>query len=190
MTASTQQNPAWPATLFRCAAVLVLYALLLLLLSPPGAAGTWLAASAVLAVVLALLSAIDMQTFRLPDLLTLPLIAGGLLLAALFADGSLVWRAGSAAAAFAILALIAAAYERLRGHAGLGLGDAKLFAAAGAWLGAQHLANVMLAASVAALAWVAIKALAAGSLHTRQRLAFGPFIAGGFWLLWVINGPP
>lgn len=145
----------------------------------------WLGVSAILAMVLAVLSAIDIKTYRLPDVLTLPLAAGGLALSLLFNDGALVWRGASALAAFAVMACVANVYARVRRRAGLGLGDAKLFAAAGAWLGLEHLAAVLLAASLSALVFVAVKALRTGTLDPAMRLAFGPFLACAFWLVWL-----
>lgn len=145
----------------------------------------WLGVTTILAAGLALLSAIDLKTYRLPDPLTLPLAACGLALSLVFADGAVLWRGASAIFAFAFMAGIAYLYERVRKRAGLGLGDAKLFAAAGAWLGLEHLAAMLLAASLTALAFVAVKALWTGTFDPAMRLAFGPFLAGGFWLVWL-----
>ena len=57
-----------------------------------------------------------------------------------------------ALAGFASLAVIASVYRRVRGREGLGLGDAKLLAAAGAWLGWQALPSVVLIAAASGLA--------------------------------------
>ena len=146
----------------------------------------WLVCTAILALVLAFLSAIDLATFRLPDTLTLPLTAGGLALPWVLADGvPLLERGLAAAGAFALIAGIDLIYRRLRGRQGMGLGDAKLFAAAGSWLGAEPLGQVLLWATASALAAVAVAALRGGALTKETRIAFGPFLAFGFWMTWI-----
>ena len=84
---------------------------------------------------LLLLIALDARPFWLPDRVTLPLIAGGWIVAALGLGVSLIDSLIGAAAGFASLWLIGAAYRALRGRTGLGGGDPKLLAAIGAWLG-------------------------------------------------------
>lgn len=141
-------------------------------------AGGWLGAAALSAgigVYLLAIAIIDLKTLRIPDYLSLPLVAAGLVMAAtgpseLFADHLI-----GAGSGFLLLAGLGEIFFRLRDREGLGLGDAKLYAAAGAWLGWQGLPNVMLLASIGGLCW----ALA----HTRSKqIAFGPWIALGFWL--------
>lgn len=145
----------------------------------------WLAASAMLAVVLALLSSIDLAQYRLPDFLTLPLAAAGLALPWITGGATFPERCLAACLAFAVLAGIGEAYKRLRGRAGLGLGDAKLFAAAGAWLGFAPLATVLLWATGAALAAVIVSAIRGGKIARDTHIAFGPFLAFGFWMTWL-----
>jgi leader peptidase (prepilin peptidase) / N-methyltransferase len=144
-----------------------------------------LAASALLGAALIWLSLIDIRTMRLPDAITLPLIVSGPAVAFALAGASVVWHAGSAAAGFLFLYLIARGYRALRGRDGLGLGDAKLFAAAGAWLGLEGLPSVMLWGSGAALVTVLAISLLHRPLSASSRLPFGPFIALGFWLVWL-----
>jgi leader peptidase (prepilin peptidase)/N-methyltransferase len=139
-----------------------------------------------LAAVLIALSIVDLREMRLPDVLTLPLIVAGPLLAlAMEWDGGVVWRIASAAAGFAALFAVAWGYRALRGRAGLGLGDAKLLAAAGAWLGMEALPSVMLWACGSAL--LAVLAAAAFRLPVdgSTRIPFGPFLALGFWIVWL-----
>ena len=145
----------------------------------------WLAATATLAAVLIALSAIDARTFRLPDRLTLPLLAAGLALAALDGSAMLVWHAASAMLGAALLWAVNALYRRLRGTDGLGFGDVKLFAGAGAWAGAEGLASVLLVACGAALALVAIWRLRDPNLAGSTALPFGPFLAFGLWIVWL-----
>src|SRR5262245_28011209 len=124
---------------------IVVYAALAALALHDGAAPpAVLAASALLAGALIALSVIDLATFRLPDVITLPLILAGPLLAWAAGWDGVWWRVISAGVGFAALFAVGSGYLALRGRTGLGLGDAKLFAAAGAWLGMEMLPSVML----------------------------------------------
>jgi leader peptidase (prepilin peptidase)/N-methyltransferase len=155
---------------------------------PPLPAGD-LAAGSILASALVLASAIDVRTFRLPDVLTLPLTAAGLL-----AAHGLGWEAWperliAAAAAFLSLALVRQLYYLWRKQHGLGLGDAKLFAAAGAWTGLHALPAILLIACLLALLGVAGFAMSGRPLTARTAIPFGPFIAAGTWLGWLYGAP-
>jgi len=141
--------------------------------------------SSVLALTLAALSAIDLDVYRLPDALTLPLTALGVAATPLVMEASLWWQAASALLGFAVLAGVAFAYAKLRGRPGLGLGDAKLLAAAGAWLGMQALPSVLLLACGSALLGLLIRGWRTGSLSATSRVPFGPFLAFGTWLVWL-----
>lgn len=90
--------------------------------------------SLLLAGVLLVLSVIDIRTHRLPDILTLPLIAIGLSLS-FWVDPGLAFevRLVGVALGFVTLWALSMLFLRLRGYHGLGLGDAKLPAAAGAY---------------------------------------------------------
>ena len=140
-----------------------------------------------LTLTLAVISVVDFRTFRIPDALSIPLIVAGLSLAiGLSLAGTVpqVYPADyfiGAIAAYVLFAAIGESYFRLRGIDGLGLGDAKLFAAAGAWLGWQNLPMVLLIAAFGGL----IQALFMQKAHRANRLAFGPWIACGFWAVWL-----
>ncbi len=138
---------------------------------------------------LLLLSLIDRHSFWLPDLFTMPLAAAGLICAALQGGDTLIASALGAALGYAMLAGVAWFYRRVRGREGLGLGDAKLMAVAGAWVGWQGLPMVLLAGSVAALAVVAVMALRRGRLDWQAPLPFGPFLAVGLWLVFLYGQP-
>jgi len=94
-------------------------------------------------------------------------------------------RVPGAALGYLFLAGVAWAYRRLRGREGLGLGDAKLFAAAGAWVGAFALPSVLLGAAVSALAAAAVMVLCGRSLSRSSALPFGPFLAAATWAVWL-----
>ena len=93
------------------------------------------------------------------------------------------------AAVLALLALeaLSALAERLVGKPALGLGDAKLAAMGGAWLG---LWGIGLAMGLAVLAGAVVGGVAriTGRLAPQQPFPFGPFIALGIWLVWL-KGP-
>ncbi len=127
---------------------------------------------------------IDLRTFRIPDWLSLPLIVAGLARTGLLDPERLPAHVLGAAAGYATLGLLGAAYFRWRGRDGLGLGDAKLFAVGGAWLGWQPLPAILAVASIGGLAF----ALATG-LGRSARVAFGPWLALAIWLAWLIGRP-
>jgi leader peptidase (prepilin peptidase)/N-methyltransferase len=136
---------------------------------------------------------VDAQRFTIPDVLSLPAIPVGLL-----ASGGLLdpWStqlvsldhvaaAGLGAAGFW---LVREAYWRWRGREGLGLGDVKLAAAAGAWTGWEHLADVVLLAAAGGLSFAIALALARhGRLSGSERLPFGTFLAPSIWVVWYVR---
>jgi leader peptidase (prepilin peptidase)/N-methyltransferase len=129
---------------------------------------------------------IDWQHMILPDALTLPLVVLGL--------GATWWLDPGAiadhgiAAAFGYLALrgLAILYRRIRGRHGLGEGDAKLLAAAGAWVGLASLSYVLVGGALLTLAAVTAK-----SVWTRQpirsstRLPLGTGLCLALWIVWL-----
>jgi leader peptidase (prepilin peptidase)/N-methyltransferase len=130
-----------------------------------------------LAILLAWITLVDLRSFRIPDLASLTLVLSGLLFGVL--TGGLMGSVLGAAFGYGVFASLGAAFFYWRGQDGLGLGDAKLLAGAGAWLGWQALPLVVAIAACAALGF---------ALLTRQRkLAFGPWLAGAFWILWMIR---
>jgi leader peptidase (prepilin peptidase) / N-methyltransferase len=142
--------------------------------------------SVLLGACLVALSAVDLSTLRLPDAITLPLAAAGLVLAAALGwEPSVLWRGLAAISGYGFIWCVNEAYRRLRGQAGIGLGDAKLFAAAGAWLGFEGLPSVLLYGCAGALLYVAVKQLSGQKLGLREALPFGPFLSAGIWLVWL-----
>jgi leader peptidase (prepilin peptidase)/N-methyltransferase len=146
----------------------------------------WLAwASAGLGWTLIALAVIDQRHMYLPDVLNLPLIPAGLAVAALNPAGGFWHHLAGAAAGAASLGVVAWTYRRVTGREGLGLGDAKLFAAAGAWVGWQGLPSVLLIGAGSGLAVVLLLGWAKGAPSARDPVAFGPFLAVGLWITWL-----
>jgi len=147
--------------------------------------GWLLLASSALGWTLLALAVIDARRLLLPDALTLPLIPAGLATIAAIGPGAFWAHALGAGAGWALFVAIDRLYRRLRGRSGLGAGDAKLLAGAGAWVGLAGLPSVVLLASVTALGWAAAGGLRRGSLRAGKLVPFGPFIALGFWIVWL-----
>jgi leader peptidase (prepilin peptidase)/N-methyltransferase len=133
------------------------------------------------------LAVIDARTLLLPDRLTLGLLWAGLLANALGYWSALPLPDAvlGALAGYASLAAVAWGYAQLTGREGMGLGDAKLLAALGAWLGWLALPLMVLLASLLALL-VGGLALWRGRADRHTALPFGPFLAlaGGLAIIW------
>ena len=142
--------------------------------------------------VLLVLSWIDFRTFLLPDYLTLPLIALGLI--ANYA-GWIHWTTPSSALVGAAIGwgsiyTLNWVYRKLKGIDGIGMGDAKLLAGLGAFLGWDLLPYILIMASSTGLIggylWLKIH-----RQDHAQAFPFGPFIALGgiIMVLWVLFKP-
>jgi leader peptidase (prepilin peptidase)/N-methyltransferase len=144
------------------------------------------AASGALITQLVLIARTDIATQRIPDPLNLVLFVSGLgVSTALGLD--MPARVIGAVAGYGLLAGLAFAYLQARGRDGLGLGDAKLLGAAGAWLGWMGLPFALLIAASGGLIFVAIQRLRGRPIDAQTRLAFGPFLAIGIALVWLVQ---
>ncbi len=134
-------------------------------------------AAAVLVLLLLPLAVIDLEHHLLPDWLTLPGLAAGLLVATV---GGLVTVVDAVLGAFlgaAIPLAVMVAYRLVRGVEGMGLGDVKLLAMIGAFLGVRGaLLTLCLAACAGAL--VGLGLVLAGRGRADTELPFGTFLAG------------
>jgi leader peptidase (prepilin peptidase)/N-methyltransferase len=86
-----------------------------------------------------------------------------------------------------VLGSIAVAYRHYRGFDGIGMGDVKFTAAAGAWLGWMGLAPMLLIASLLGLAYAGWLAVITGGLDRERRIPFGPFLAAGTMASWLMQ---
>ena len=131
------------------------------------------------------LAFIDLDTFYLPDSITLPLLWAGLLFNAGGTFTDLHSAVIGAAAGYVALWAVFWAFKLATGKDGMGYGDFKLLAAIGAWLGWKMLPLTILASSMVG-ATVGI-ALIVFAKHARERpIPFGPYLAAAgliamFW---------
>lgn len=136
-----------------------------------------LAARLLLCAALIVLFVTDLRHRLLPDAVTLTGIGAGLAAAVVVEPAW--WDALLAAAAGGgLLLAVARAYSLLRGEEGLGMGDVKMLAMIGAFLGWQLTFVALLLATVLGSA-VGIGMLALGLADRRYPLPFGSFLAVG-----------
>jgi prepilin signal peptidase PulO-like enzyme (type II secretory pathway) len=123
-----------------------------------------------------LLTAIDLRQLLLPDALTLTLLWAGLLVNASHRFTSLPSAVFGAVAGYLTLWIVCAAGQAFKLKAGLGFGDLKLYAAAGAWLGLAAMPQVFAISLVtAAICMVVARVTAPESIDRLH--AMGPYIA-------------
>ena len=130
---------------------------------------------------------IDLDHLWLPESLCRWGLVLGLLVSSVAGIPVLASHLIAAVLALLVLEGLSALAEKLLGQPALGLGDAKLAALGGAWLGPGGVAAAM-AIAITAGAVVGGTARLSGRLGPREPFPFGPFIALGIWLVWL-TGP-
>ena len=138
--------------------------------------------------VLVALAVIDWDTTLLPDNLTLPLLWAGLVASALGWTIPLAQSLWGAVAGYLSLWSVYWMFKLATGKEGMGHGDFKLLAALGAWLGWQLILPVVLGASVLGAA-VGIAMKAGRTLREGRYVPFGPFLAGGGFVVIMVGLP-
>lgn len=129
----------------------------------------------VLSALLIALAATDLETFRLPDPLTLGGIAAGVALSVVTPLGVRESLIGLVVGG-GILWTIRWAWLRATGTDAMGLGDVKMLAMVGAFLGWMHVWLVLLLSTVVG-AVVGLALTVTGRATGRTRLPFGVFLA-------------
>lgn len=85
------------------------------------------------------------------------------------------------------LFILREAFFRLRGVDGLGLGDVKLAATAGIWLGWERFALALLIAAAAALIVVALRRWREGDWPRERRIPLALYLAPAVWAVWALS---
>ena len=148
-------------------------------LGPSADAAAWACAQAILVV----LSAYDIASRRLPNVITLPTAAAALVLRAIFNRSDLAEVAIAGAAAFVIFYVLALV---LRG--GLGMGDVKLVGMLGFLLGSSVIPALLIGVFAGGI-W-AIVLIVARKVTIRSTIAYGPFLAVGGMIAILAGSPP
>jgi leader peptidase (prepilin peptidase)/N-methyltransferase len=170
-------------------ALLALAAVAASIKAAPGSAGYLGAALALLMLAIAV---IDARWLIIPDQLSAAGFGLGLINAAVTAPHEMWQAAGIALARGAVLALLfyglRMLYRRLRGRQGIGLGDVKLAAVAGAWLDWLTMPIAIEIAALTALGVIGIRYYAAGrQLEAALKFPFGLFLAPSIWACWLLE---
>lgn len=130
---------------------------------------------------LACLSVIDWRSYRLPNILTKPLIVLGLLYHFNVSLDVYPYLLGTVLG-YAIFWCVEHGYRILRKQEGLGRGDAKLLALGGAWCGAMALPFIILIASASALIYVVTRR---AKDKLALKLPFGPFLSAAISAVFI-----
>jgi len=148
------------------------------------AAPGWLApVSALFGWALLLLALLDLREQWLPRIGGWGLAACGLGVSAALGRETLIAAAIGATVGWAVLATLGSVWQRVRGIDGLGEGDPPLLAAAGAWVGWQGLASVVL---IAASTGIVHALLARGPAPAPPvRVPFGAHLALAMFAVWL-----
>ncbi|MCB9228327.1 MAG: prepilin peptidase [Deltaproteobacteria bacterium] len=124
-------------------------------------------------------SVIDIRHQIIPDKISLPM----LLLSPLWVwlHPELDWKSSliGALTGAGIIYGVAWAYYLLRKEQGIGMGDAKLLAAIGGWLGYQAVFPALFLGSVLGSAYGISAMIVSGRIGLKSRIPFGPFLAIG-----------
>jgi leader peptidase (prepilin peptidase)/N-methyltransferase len=145
---------------------------------------------AALALLMLIIAAVDARRFIIPNELTLAALALALVQAAILDPNparAILQAVLRALALGLIFFAVRETYVRLRGRDGLGLGDVKLAAVAGAWLGWTAIPIAVEVAALSALALYLVRYLGGRPLRATQRIPFGLFLAPAIWIAWMFE---
>ena len=131
------------------------------------------------------LTFIDLETGLLPDTITLPGIAVGLLFS--FWTGEPVDSLVGAVAGYGLFWLVSRVFLLLTGREGMGYGDFKLLAMLGAFFGWQALPFIIFVSAFCGAVIGGIYLLVSRR-HVRAEIPFGPYLALA-GMLWLLTGP-
>lgn len=129
----------------------------------------------------------DLDTQRLPNVITLPGIAVGITWSVFIEPGLMSSLAGALLGA-GILMAVRWAWRRLTGVEGMGLGDVKMLAMIGAFLGWPQVPVVLFLASLTG-AIVGVGLAISGRRSLQSRLPFGTFLSLAAFVASLVGEP-
>lgn len=159
------------------------------LVAAPGPSGLF---GAALGLLMLAIAAADARAYIIPDRLTLAALLLAFAETAVAGIETMPENIALAALRGVVLALgflaLRETYFRLRRRQGIGLGDVKLAAVAGAWLDWPLIpAAVEIAAVLALAVYIGSQVVLRRPLRATAKLPFGVFFAPAIWLCWVFG---
>ena len=147
---------------------------------------TW-GCGAVFFIALAALSVIDFRTGYLPDVIVAPLGLAGLAIAVAGSPLGVSWTMALLGAAInaGVFYGLRWAISRWKGREAMGLGDVKLVAVAGLWLGPLALPYIMAVAGLSTLLGAVVGGLVTGKPVWQGEMPLGPGLALGMFGVFV-----
>ena len=139
----------------------------------------------VLFVQLMLIAIIDLRWQIIPNASNVILGLSGAVHA--YLNGSLLSAGVAAVVIFSLIAALSFLYTSLRKRQGLGFGDVKFLSAAATWVGLMGMPWVVLIGSISGLVYAVVLSLIGKPLAQTTRIAFGPHLALGLMLTWVLR---
>jgi len=130
------------------------------------------------------LTMIDVDTYLLPDDITLPLLWLGLIANSFGAFTDLPSALWGAVAGYLALWCVYKLFKLLTGKEGMGYGDFKLLAALGAWMGWQMLPQIILLSSLVG-AVIGISMIVIRGRDKNIPIPFGPYLAIAGWIAFI-----
>jgi leader peptidase (prepilin peptidase) / N-methyltransferase len=181
----TSQTPIVYAVLTAIACFIAIASLV----AAPGAPGLF---GGALGLLMLAIAAADARSFIIPDKLTIAAFALALTNAANEDLVSMSENIAIAALRGLVLALVFFAlreiYLRLRHRHGIGLGDVKLAAVAGAWLDWTLIpVAIAIAAVIGLIAYIVNQLVLRRPIRAAAKLPFGLFFAPTIWVCWLLN---
>jgi leader peptidase (prepilin peptidase)/N-methyltransferase len=130
------------------------------------------------------LTVIDIDTYLLPDNLTLPLLWLGLVINSFAVYTDLMSAVWGAIAGYLSLWSVYWLFKLVTGKEGMGFGDFKLLAALGAWMGWQYLPLIIILSSFVG-AIIGIAGIIIMGRDKNIPIPFGPYLAIAGWIAFL-----
>ncbi|MCE8510919.1 prepilin peptidase [Ruegeria pomeroyi] len=127
---------------------------------------------------------VDFRSYRIPDFANVLLATTGVVVLAVADSSALPSHLFAALAGLTIFWFIGFELYRIRNKDHLGAGDAKLLGALLIWVGPWGSMTGLAYASFSALAYATIPKMLGGA-NIRRKVAFGPFLCFGFYIVWL-----
>ncbi|MFM7083668.1 MAG: prepilin peptidase [Hyphomicrobium sp.] len=133
---------------------------------------------------------IDIKSWILPNKLNIVLALFGLLHSFLMEDPHLLESLLGGLLGASVMFIVAKSYEKVRKMEGLGLGDVKLAAAGGLWVGWSMVGMMILIAALSAGVFSCLRAFSMKKFDRLEKIPFGPFLSLGIFGAWMMRHIP